>query len=286
MYGARALAVPLKPGQQMKVGLTEERGRIRWSAKVLGNDWFQAVLTLPDLEILHTNDRPVARNLAKVLKVCARMKPDYFRGDLGYAIESRLEFDIRWGLGSSSSLVSNLAWWLDLDPFDLYRKLYSGSGYDVLTARAKKPVLFQLLHNKPDVREVDFYPPFRDSLFFVYLGEKSDSQESVGKFKTDAVFGGKEIAEVSEITDRMTFCTEIRDFIRLMAWHEEILSAILLRPPVGKSRFEDFPGGVKSLGAWGGDFVMVASGHPESVVRAYFQSKGLEVIFRYADLVL
>jgi len=47
--------------------------------------------------------------------------------------------------------------------------------------------------------------------------------------------------------------------------------------------FSDFSGSIKSLGAWGGDFVLVA--HSENPT-AYFKEKGYEVIFSYHQMVL
>ena len=72
----------------------------------------------------------------------------------------------------------------------------------------------------------------------------------------------------------------------VMNRHEDIVSSLLNIPPVGKSRFPDFPGTLKSLGAWGGDFIMAASSESEETVRDYFRSKGLGVIFKYLDLAL
>jgi hypothetical protein len=46
--------------------------------------------------------------------------------------------------------------------------------------------------------------------------------------------------------------------------------------------FSDFNGSIKSLGAWGGDFVLVAS---EENPMSYFKSKGFHTILSYTDLV-
>jgi hypothetical protein len=57
-------------------------------------------------------------------------------------------------------------------------------------------------------------------------------------------------------------------------------------PTVKEDLFNDFNGSVKSLGAWGGDFILAASPAPEEYVRDYFKNKNLEMIFRYNDMVL
>ena len=41
--------------------------------------------------------------------------------------------------------------------------------------------------------------------------------------------------------------------------------------------------GIKSLGAWGGDFILAAS--KENPV-SYFNQKGFETVIRYTDMVL
>lgn len=58
---------------------------------------------------------------------------------------------------------------------------------------------------------------------------------------------------------------------------------LLAQKTVKERLFPDFKDAVKSLGAWGGDFVAVLS-HNDST--SYFQSKGFETIFPYKDLIL
>ena len=42
---------------------------------------------------------------------------------------------------------------------------------------------------------------------------------------------------------------------------------------------------MKSLGAWGGDFFLVATEWDEQRIRNYFENKGLNVILRYDDII-
>jgi hypothetical protein len=55
--------------------------------------------------------------------------------------------------------------------------------------------------------------------------------------------------------------------------------------PVKKMRFPGFKGAMKSLGAWGGDLVLVTWEESEEELRKYFDTKGLRLIFRYDDLI-
>ena len=70
-----------------------------------------------------------------------------------------------------------------------------------------------------------------------------------------------------------------------MKEHEQILSQILGLLPVKQGIFQDYHGGVKSLGAWGGDFVMVTMHQEWPRVTAYFSAKGMETIIPYHEMV-
>lgn len=50
--------------------------------------------------------------------------------------------------------------------------------------------------------------------------------------------------------------------------------------------FHDFPGEIKSLGAWGGDFLLAAASTNVEKQKKYFQQKGFETSFNYKELVL
>ena len=78
-------------------------------------------------------------------------------------------------------------------------------------------------------------------------------------------------------------CKTLSEFENLITLHEEIISKIINQNPIKKSLFIDFNGSIKSLGAWGGDFILVASKeNPET----YFRNKGFETIIPYNDMVL
>ena len=284
LHGAKALAVPLKLGHRMNVIKGGKDSIIQWKTNVLGKEWFSCRFLLPDFEIIESSDQKTGEFLKTILLACSSLNPDDLSSENSYKIQSDLEFDIRWGLGSSSSLVSNLAWWLNIDPYLLFKKVFPGSGYDVFCARAKKPILFQLKRLMPLCEEAAFNPSFRDHLYFVYLGNKQDSQKSVIEFKSSSILNDKDLKEISSLTEQMITCDHLEDFMRIMNHHEEILSSILKLKKIGEERFHDFRGAVKSLGAWGGDFVMAAALEPESEARKYFSERGYDVFFRYDEL--
>jgi mevalonate kinase len=286
LYGAKALAVPLKFGQAMNVRDLQRPGFLIWETYVMGKLWFTVTFKLNDLEILYSSNQETARFVQSLLVAGSKHQPELLTTTEGYLIQNYLDFDINWGLGSSSSLVSNLAWWLEISPFTLYRELYHGSGYDVICARSEKPILYQLKRDLPVFREINFKPAFSDQVYFVYLGRKQDSQKSVTYFKSLQNPDGKITGEISDLTDSMLNAGSFDEFLKVMRHHEEIIASVLALTRVKEELFPDFPGEVKSLGAWGGDFVMAASHASHDEIIDYFSRKNLPVVFPWKDIVL
>jgi len=81
----------------------------------------------------------------------------------------------------------------------------------------------------------------------------------------------------------MISCTTLETFQFLMQNHENIISNIIKKKPIKETLFNDFNGSIKSLGAWGGDFVLVAS---EVDPTSYFKNKGFNTIIPYQDMIL
>ena len=77
-------------------------------------------------------------------------------------------------------------------------------------------------------------------------------------------------------------CESLSEFERLMELHESIISNLLGIPRVKNSLFHDYPGIVKSLGAWGGDFVLV-SGTEEQL--HYFEERGYETCIPFTEMI-
>ena len=81
----------------------------------------------------------------------------------------------------------------------------------------------------------------------------------------------------------MIEATTIDAFNQAVDTHEEIMSIVLGYPAVKALYFADYPGSVKSLGAWGGDFILATGGVGD---RAYFTDKGYTVAHEYASLII
>jgi hypothetical protein len=68
-----------------------------------------------------------------------------------------------------------------------------------------------------------------------------------------------------------------------MEYHEILLSEVLKTITIKEQLFSDFEGVIKSLGAWGGDFIMVLS---KDDPKQYFYENGYGVVLKYDEVVL
>jgi len=284
LHGALSLAVPTVFGQSLLVREADRADTLIWKTKVVSKPWMECEIEPDSWQFIHSDEPDKARNLVRVLKAASEIREDtaWLKGK---EVISEIEFNLEWGLGSSSSLISNIAWWAGVDPFQLSALVSGGSGYDIACARSDQPVIFRTGDAEPRYTTVDFMPPFHEQVAFVYLGKKQDSASSVRNFLNKALVLEKDISNISAITEKLCQCEQLSEFERLMRDHEEVLSHILELPPVKQSLFKDYHGEVKSLGAWGGDFVMITMHQEWSRVKAYFAAKGMETVIPYYKMV-
>ncbi|MBZ4677188.1 MAG: hypothetical protein JG782_1808 [Anaerophaga sp.] len=258
---------------------------LAWKATHPEGSWFSALFN-PDLTVKETTNRQLATSLKDILNKAAQLKG---RRDVlsGKEIITHLEFSPDWGWGSSSTLISNLSEWLNINPYHLLSETFGGSGYDIACATADGPVFYRLTQSgKPEVNVAAFDPPFIDNLWIGYLNRKQNSTMAVRHHLDGLKNAEKEIEKISDISLRMSNETSEEKFMNLMAEHEGIISSITGLVPLKKRLFPDFPGAVKSLGAWGGDFFLVLSPWPEDDTKEYFQTKGFKTLFRLRDVKL
>ena len=289
MQGARALAIPVNRGQHLQVvsASAKNDARLLWTAHKPDGLWFQAVYEIPSLEIRKTTDKKLAEKLMKILSVARELAPGFLNGKHPcFDVETRLEFNTEFGFGSSSTLVANLAAWAGVDAFALQRQALGGSGYDVACARVEAPVFYQLTNGKPVVEPAHWLPPFKDRIYFVYLGQKQRSDEGIAQFKKSAVFSESDIKNISAISEKLVKTDNLKDFENLLSEHEKIMSAVLGIAPVKERLFRGYPGIVKSLGAWGGDFVLITNHGTDEAFREQLKNRGFYTVFSWDELVL
>ena len=157
---------------------------IKWSSLDHKDElWFSASFSLYDFKATETTDEEIAARITKLLKGCARQDSEFLSQWKGQKVETKLEFDRKWGLGTSSTLVYCIAEWADVNPYQLLMDTFGGSGYDIACAGADGPVLYSLRDYAISVEESLFYPSFRNNLFFIYSGRKQNSQAAVKDFQ-------------------------------------------------------------------------------------------------------
>lgn len=251
-----------------------------------GEVWFDAQISLYDFSAIKTSDQEIATRLQKILKCAVRLNSEFLSTWSGFKVETQLEFPLNWGLGSSSTLISMVADWAYINPFHLHFAVSNGSGYDVACANANGPVSYQIANDEIQYTEFDFSPSFTKNLYFVYLNVKQNTEgeiESNGeKFSKNI----KVVDRISEISKTIITNKSFVKFADLLSEHEELIAGVIDKKPVQEERFRNFNGIVKSLGAWGGDFVLVASSEGEDYVKKYFKKNGYNTIAKFDDFVI
>ncbi|TDQ33312.1 GYDIA family GHMP kinase [Zeaxanthinibacter enoshimensis] len=284
--GALSLALPTRYGQVMEVEETENPVLLWESRDELDQVWFKTEIPLP-LQDPETPGKGATTEteltLRKLLQAVEHQRPGFFSAAKGYRVVCQLGFPRDWGLGSSSTLVNNIAQWTGTDPYKLLSMSFGGSGYDIACAKHASPILYHRAGTDPTVKTVDFNPPFRDSLYFVHLNKKQNSREGIRRYRESQADKSGLVRELSELTHRVVEAKTLQEFSAYMVKHEELISNTIGLPTVKESLFPDYSGSIKSLGAWGGDFVLAAGG-PETP--AYFSNKGYKTIVPFREMIL
>ncbi|RXM40005.1 30S ribosomal protein S6 [Chryseobacterium sp. CH21] len=279
--GALVLAVPTKLGQEFFFEeIKDGKSLILWEAYHQNTLWLRAVIDYKNWQILETNIPSSAEFIAKTLQNVQLLSNSKFKTDLNYHLKTNLQFPADYGLGSSSTLMNNLAEWAEIDPFHLNSISLGGSGYDIAVAKEKSAVLFQ---SKPEIKyeKVNFNPSFKNELIFIHLNQKQDSREGINFYKSKKK-SPELVNEFSDLTKKILLCNELENFSELMMIHEHKISNFLEISTVKEKLFSDCPSFVKSLGAWGGDFVMSAK---FGGYKNYFWEKGFTTVLEWENII-
>jgi mevalonate kinase len=281
--GALALALPTKFGQSLTVESTPKNTILWKSISCEGSIWFEAEFILDTaLKISSKNTSTIAVRLVQILNALQQLNPSLFETQKGYELTSTLEFPENWGLGSSSTLINNLAQWAQVDAFELLELTFGGSGFDIACAQHDSGILYQLKSGKPTLKPVVFSPPFLDALFFVHRNQKQNSRDGIAAYKTQTAHKTLDFTALNTLTLELLNCSDLKTFEALLEQHEGFISKLIQQPPL-KDVFPDYEGAIKSLGAWGGDFFL-ATGNTKTM--AYFKSKGYSTIVPFSEMIL
>ena len=281
--GALGLGLPTKFGQHLKVRESNS-GVLYWiSLDYESNAWFEARYTLSPFKVIETSDTEISKRLVQILAEAKRLNPAFLSNTGGYQIKAQLTFPRDWGLGSSSTLLSNIAKWAKVNAYKLLNATFGGSGYDIACARHKLPILYQMGKSLPIVKEVDFRPSFSNQLYFVYLNRKQNSRDAIHYYSNLDSDKGEFIHKISSITEKLLVSSSLNEFEQLLALHEKLISKAIGLEPIRERLFPDYNGAIKSLGAWGGDFIM---GTGDKETPNYFRRKGFNTVIPYAEMIL
>lgn len=281
--GALALAVPTKYGQSLEI-IPSDSATLEWQSLERHNEvWFNASFDTKTFDINSCSDSELAETLKRILTQAKELNPKFIAGSKGYRTTSQLTFPRNWGLGSSSTLLNNIAQWASVNPYTLLKRTFGGSGYDIACAQNNTPILYQLVDKKPTLEEVVFQPSFQNQLYFIYLNQKQDSRAAIANYRKQDFDTLALVTDLTGITKELFHATTLTDFESLLTVHEAILCKVLKIAPIKERFFPDYFGAIKSLGGWGGDFVL-ATGNKKTP--GYFKAKGFNTVVPYSDMVL
>ena len=212
--GALSLAFPTRKGQTLLAKKSEKKGFFWKSINNDGSVWFED-------ELFVQSENSITQNLEKIILSAYRQNSYFEELTKNTSVETYLEFPRDWGLGSSSTLISLVAQWAGVNPYQLLTDSFGGSGYDVACAMANSPILYQLVGEERKVYPVDFQIDFKDKLFFIYLNQKQNSREGIAQYRKNKKNKNKAIEQITEITENMLRFPSYSAFCEMIDKHEE-----------------------------------------------------------------
>ena len=117
--------------------------------------------------------------------------------------------------------------------------------------------------------------------YFIHLNQKQQSSKEVALYQNKSKPTKNEIEEINHLTNTLLSSSSISDIQNFIDQHEEIMSNILNRKTIKENLFPDFEGSIKSLGAWGGDFVLAIGNNTVN----YFKAKGYPTIISFKNMI-
>ena len=284
LHGALALAIPLNYGQILEVFESEETD-LEWLAYEKGKLWLKFSISDQEIENQTYEGETEKEFVCFLLNKAKKMNPSFLNSS-SLKIRTEIDFDRSWGLGSSATLINNVAQWAEVNPYDLHSLVSNGSGFDIACANYCKPILFRRNGSYPLIYPVDFPEKFMSQLYFIYLGKKQKSSDSVHDFLNKGECEQEKVDEITQMSKDILSAENSQEFDTVIKLHELLVSELLGQKCVKEKLFSDFEGSVKSLGAWGGDFVMVRSDLSKKEILSYFYKAGLTKVFSWKEMAL
>lgn len=281
--GSAAFALPTKTGQSLEV---EHRAgdTLLWkSYDSDGTLWLEAEIAVDDVIQNRRELNPEPHNmLINVLHEAHKANPKMLANG-GFEAVTKLTFPRLWGLGTSSTFIALVAQWFGIDAYELLANTFGGSGYDIACAQHDAAVLYTMNGTNPIVETFDFNPPFAHNLYFVYLNKKQNSREAIAAYRERVFDRPALVAQINNLIGALITAPDLNSFASALEKQEALMAGVLGIAPVQEKLFPDFKGVVKSLGAWGGDFVLATA---EENPTEYFKAKGYDTVVPYGEMIL
>lgn len=280
--GALAFAVPTKSGQSLEVaGIADNI--VKWtSLDADGSVWLEVEVSIDD--IISNNQSAAsaeANTLIKILHEAHTANPEVLTS--GFEVTTKLSFQRNWGLGTSSTLINNVAQWFGIDAYALLANTFGGSGYDIACAQNNTPIIYRVADGAVEVTPLSFNPDFINNIWFVYLNQKQNSRDAIAAYKQRQFDKQMLVSRIDILVTQLATAQDMQSFASALEKQEALLGGVLGIAPVQEKLFPDFKGIVKSLGAWGGDFVMAVT---EENPTEYFKQKGYETVVAWREMIL
>lgn len=286
--GAESVCIPTKKGQSLTATPNDSNLLIWKSFDIKGDIWFQCELDLLNFKTRKTSDVDKSEFLIEVLKQALVLNPkSKIILSSGVTVETKLDFDTTWGLGSSSTLLCNISKWLDVDAFKLHFSVSNGSGYDIACGLSNTPLLYQVKNQNVVTTEIVFNPSFKSQVYFIHLNQKQVSASEVTHYNQnkDVEKLQKMIFDISTISHKISKSKSLENFENLLLKHEDITAQFINKKTIKEQLFPDYNTGIiKSLGAWGGDFVLVTISKTSDL--DYFKNRGYTTILNWKDMFI
>ena len=285
--GAKSIGMPCSLGQDMYQWDQAGNGLLVWKSYLRdGRLWNSCTIDLKNWTVEGGSDDEFAQRLVQVLQISFDLSNRKIEETKDLFFETHLQFEADWGLGSSSTFIANLSQYFEINPYHLLEETFGGSGYDIAAASASKPFVYiRKTIGQPFSEEVRLDWPFKENLFFIYLNEKQNSRKGIKSYRSIKSSKLDIIQKISAISDDLLEVKELNRFQDLIDMHEDIISSFMGMAKVKDRLFSDFEGSLKSLGAWGGDFVLACSPNGAEYCQTYFRNKGYATILPYSQII-
>lgn len=288
--GAKSIALPTKLGQKMHVKHRPSNDpKLYWKSFDINNNcWLETSFELWRFNCLdEKSEKEEIKILQAILRQARKQNIHFLREESDIYVETVLEFPLSWGLGSSSTLVYNIAQWAYISPFELQSKTFKGSGYDIACAQSMGPISYQVQSRGPHWETLSFSPTFKNQLYFVYLNKKQNSRDGIQQYRNTEIEKKQDIIDkLNSITEKLVNSIDLSEFEQNLFEHENVISQTLNLPRAYDTYFSDYWGAIKSLGAWGGDFVLATSNRSIEETKSYFKTRGFDTVLGFDELIL